>query len=463
MFVLSSCVDDREREQFDCSKGHFFEKFSNFTEPEEETKALCISTINFLKKKDVVIYGAGTAGEHFYDVLNNKGISPICYLDKSASKIQSLKGIPVFDPDRITALKNDNWVVIVAVNGIQTSLEIFSYLQKSKPSIPIFNGLHLMRVLNFNECINKHKNKEFFNILKCAKCGIDVKKCCLFTSFLKRESKYNFSETGGSKKFDWCGYILGQICTLKCECCCESIPHIKNRAFVKAIVAISDISKLADACEYLERLEFIGGEPFLHPELALIIEAALLMKKVGYIYIFTNGSVLPNDELCHVLKNPRIIVHISNYSSEWPENTPNMVEDVKIRFDVNGIKYIFLENSNWLDISKFEANGLSSSVLRKEFSKCFINHCHRLYNGILYRCPHQFAGIQMNKLKLIPGQYVNIQSLTSKDLADALDDFEDIKFLNSCGYCSMPVGPLQVPAGRQVTRAKQESIDEQKR
>jgi hypothetical protein len=336
------------------------------------------------------------------------------------------------------------------MNDTQTAARVIEYLQHMELEIPIFNGIDLVRVLRFPVCIQKGIDHEIFDILQCVKCGVDVRKCRIFTGFLKHESKFDPSKQSGSKKFDWVGYILGQICTLKCECCCEGIPFVKNGGLVKADNAISDIVKLTDSCEYLERLEFIGGEPFIHPELSRILNASLLMEKVGYIYIFTNGSIVPSDELCQILKNPRILIHISNYNDEWPQKLPNRMADIKSKFLEFGIKYMFIEHTNWLDISQFDANRLNDAKLEVEFAKCFINHCHRLYNGILYRCPHQFAGIQLNKLNLVEGQCIDIHKLSSQELTDALEVFENVKFLESCRFCSMPVGPKEVPAGKQV-------------
>lgn len=428
------------------------EEYSAFTRSEAETLRQADAVIDLLKQKDVLIYGAGTAGAYFFEVLAGLGIVPKCYLDRNAEKIQELMGLPVHDPALIGSLDYRDRVVIVAVNEVQTAARIIECLQQTESLI--FNGVDLIRILRFPACTRKLADNEMLDILHCAKCGVDVKKCPLFTRFLQRESKFDAATAAGSKKFDWVGYILGQVCTLKCECCCEGIPFVKNAGFVKAADVISDLEKLVEACEYLERLEFIGGEPLLHPELARILKAALTMKKVGYLYVFTNGSVVPDDELCLVLKNPRLVVHISNYNDQWPENLPNNIAAVKEKFAQHGIKYIFLENSSWLDISRFDANGLDAAALEREFAKCFINHCHRLHNGILYRCPHQFAGIQLEELKPVQGQYIDLATVAPEELAEALDDFENLKFLDSCGHCSMPVGPRQVPVGKQVARTK---------
>jgi hypothetical protein len=427
------------------------EEHSDFTKSEEEILELANSTINCLSARSILIYGAGNSGEHLFSVLKNLGMTPFCFLDRNAENIKEVSGIPVYHPDKMESFIHEDCIVIVAVNGIQMAIEIINFLNSKNLAIPIVNGRHLTRILNYPVCIKMHHERTIFDIGKCLRCGIDVNKCSLFTDFLKRESKFDVSDTKGSRKFDWCGYILGQVCTLKCECCCESVPYIKNGRFVETEEVISDIDMLANACEYLERLEFIGGEPFLHPELAKIVEASLLMKKIGYVYIFTNGTVLPDDKLCTIMSNPRVMVHISNYINQWSKKQVNKLESLKNKLSQFDVNYFIVNNTDWLDISQFDDNELPDETLKIVFSKCFINYCHRLYKGILYRCPHQYAGIQLGKLNLINGQHIDIRSLDATSLIKALDDFEEIQVLDSCRHCNMSVGPKHVPAGRQVS------------
>ena len=149
-----------------------------------------------------------------------------------------------------------------------------------------------------------------------------------------------------------------------------------------------------------------------------------------------------------------MLVHISNYMNECPEKMLNNLESLKSTLSTHNVKHFVVKNTEWLDISQFQDNGLTDDVLETVFSKCFINYCHRLHKGILYRCPHQYAGVQLGKLSPKSGQYIDIRSLDSTALADALESFEDLKVLNSCRHCSMAVGPSKVPAGRQIAFSK---------
>jgi hypothetical protein len=150
------------------------------------------------------------------------------------------------------------------------------------------------------------------------------------------------------------------------------------------------------------------------------------------------------------MSNSRVLVHISNYTQQWVERRRQRLDALRRKFTRHGVKHFLVNNTDWLDISQFDDNGLPTPVLEATFSKCFINYCHRLYRGILYRCPHQYAGIQLGRLKRVSGQCVDIRPLDPPALAEALEHFENLNVLDSCRHCSMAVGPRRVPAGRQV-------------
>src|ERR1700690_989308 len=85
-----------------------FEEYSDFTQPEDEMIKFVQSITELLSKTPIAIYGAGMAGEHFFEVLGDLGISPICYFDKKADDLKELKGIPVYNPNEIRSIAGDN-------------------------------------------------------------------------------------------------------------------------------------------------------------------------------------------------------------------------------------------------------------------------------------------------------------------------------------------------------------------
>jgi MoaA/NifB/PqqE/SkfB family radical SAM enzyme len=100
-------------------------------------------------------------------------------------------------------------------------------------------------------------------------------------------------------------------CNLTCaHCYASSGPDLR----------LTERMKFADWCRVMgearaagcRRLQFIGGEPTLHPDLGRLIEHAT---RVGFkrCEVFTNATLLRED-LVQIFKDLRVLVHFSFYS-----------------------------------------------------------------------------------------------------------------------------------------------------
>ena len=289
----------------------------------------------------------------------------------------------------------------------------------------------------------------------CYECTDSEKSCLALNHYLRRINGVVTEEnsTGGgilSKSVRMMGYSLGTICTLRCKCCCDSIPYIQSRYFVDAENVINDVEKVAAACEFLTFLELIGGEPFLHPKLGKILNHIKKFKNIGNIHIFSNSTVVPSDELCAELQDEKIVIYLSNYSKVMTKNllakreeTIKKLQSYKVNFLVG------TRTTNWKDCSAFD---LINTVFetRKTFNDCFFHNCNRIHDGILYVCPHQLAGIQLNKLKELPQETIHIHDYTTEVLALKLEKLKKLPAIDACRYCTMPYKAKNVPYGEQL-------------
>ena len=113
----------------------------------------------------------------------------------------------------------------------------------------------------------------------------------------------------GGVNFLW--LEITRSCNLGCEhCYADSGPGLP----------LTGKMQFADWCHVLDdaraagcrRVQFIGGEPTLHPDLGRLLEHAA---EVGFqqCEVFTNATVL-RDDLIHAFKRLRVLVHFSFYS-----------------------------------------------------------------------------------------------------------------------------------------------------
>ena len=243
---------------------------------------------------------------------------------------------------------------------------------------------------------------------------------------------------------------MGQHCSLKCKDCCECVPYFKDPVFSECSTILSDCSKIAASCEFIRYIELVGGEPFLHPQFQQVLEGLLQIENVGYIKIFTNGTIVPKGELLNILKDPRIVLNVSNYTAQAKGRLLENIYKTMSLLNENGIRYVYSESKEWTDWGGFHDRGRTEEQLIENFSHCFIANCHRVFQGKLYRCPRQYAGIQQGKMELTEGEYVDLNRCASEDLARELDAFEELLFTDGCRRCDMPFDCPVIPAGIQL-------------
>lgn len=85
-------------------------------------------------------------------------------------------------------------------------------------------------------------------------------------------------------------YNLTDHCNLKCYACDHASPLLPPR-FARLEDFVSDFEALAGAF-HSEELRLVGGEPLLHPDLALFLEEGRRIGVADSIVVYTNGVLL---------------------------------------------------------------------------------------------------------------------------------------------------------------------------
>ncbi len=403
-----------------------------------------------LKNKKIIIYPAGYMGQLVEKTLAEYGINIEFYIDRSAEIINKIKKTPVYGVQRLSGL-SENTVVLVSANLDTMARQLSNIAKEHNRQITILNGFETNRLLRFGICSGKLFNDDSFDLIECENCGFERHGCSLCMTYLRRTaSSTTVDNDWRSKSFTWFGYIVGQACTLKCIHCCEAIPYLKEHKFVPKDTIVEDIRKVAASSRFLSFVELVGGEPFMHPDFKDLLEELLEIKNIGYIKSFTNATIVPDIELCRTLKNPRFMLQISNYEKQA---TGKLLENIVLTKKIlkeQSVPYIYTQNFEWQDFSSFDLHNTDEDKLKTIFNACTLRNCNRLYNSILYRCPHQYAGMELGRLKKYPIECVDINRHNERSLAEALEAFENVSYIDACRYCLMPFDAPPVPAGIQL-------------
>lgn len=435
----------------------FSDEIIKFKESNEfnEKSHICKMIISYLKSKNIYIYGGGAAGSTLTAALKEHNITPFLIIDRKYDVIKEVHGCKVASPESLSAADIENSVVIIAINAEvirNFNNETYKNIEMYTNGIDLIEiGADITSILNFSKCAGKLKSGCPFDLVNCLECGAETRDCDIYKQYLKKIAhtpSVRFENL--SKKFDWFGYIMGQYCTLKCKHCCEHVPYLKNKAFSSPDIILSDCKKIAQSCEFIRYIELIGGEPFMHPQLAKVVRGLLEIENVGYVKIFTNGTVVPDNEMIELLKNPRVVLNFSNYEGQVNGKLAENIQAFRKILNDENIRYIFSESKMWTDWGEFELRDRTDEQTAYNAAHCFCYNCHRAYNGILYRCPHQYAGIMKGKIGYITGEYIDLNKISSDDLGTALEAFENLPFTEGCKRCDMPFDCPEIPAAIQL-------------
>lgn len=402
-----------------------------------------------LKGKKIILYGAGSVGRQVKAGLEQNSYTCECFIDKEADTLKLVEGLIVRSVESLVQFNDARIVIIICISTKEYLKQCIEYISKYAPRASwIIFDRELLPLMLQRSCSRRIDSGEDLDLLRCYKCLSVHSRCNVFNRYLMRKNSGKTEEVG--RKFEQnFGLILSSNCTLRCKNCIEMIPYYQTRIFYSGEQIISDCRKVLDSCQFMPIVSISGGEPFLHNKLPWILSELLSMKKIGIVVVVTNGTVVPDTALLSVLKNNRIIVELSNYSKALKGKLLYNTQKTKALLEEHAIQIQYSETKLWLE-HNYTPNNLEDRDIKIQFQKCLFSDCHVLSDGILYRCQHQMAGVQLGKFPLVDGEYVDVRGLDLQELRDACDRLEQLESISACRYCSFLKDAITVPAAEQL-------------
>ena len=435
-----------------------YEHLGHIYKTDVDNESIAAAVIDdFLKAasgQDIYLYGAGTIAKNYLRLFSEIGdISVRGIFDKDPAKSR-LGDYPVKQREEIKALADDTKaVVIVSVNAKYFD-EIAEYLRMTGIADDrMINGHYAHLILQSAFCMQKAARVTDTDFIPCWECTCLDNQCKSMRKLLLNRKGLKEDQLSGTDSVYMIGCILSNICSLNCKNCCECIPYHKqeNRHFVSAETVIADVKKLSASCRFIQILEFIGGEPFLHPQLGEILSQCDSIPNIGAIHVFSNGTAVPSDELVKLLHDLRIEVYISNYNATLSELQKNNRSKTIKKLIKNEVLFMEGKKEDWADFRSFAERGYSDEEVERNYRDCFLHNCNRLYEGVLYTCPHQYAGVSLGVLEPIDGT-VRIHEHSAEMLSVELDKFRSISKTDACRHCKLPYNAEPAISGEQLIR-----------
>lgn len=422
------------------------------------------AVIDTLRGREIVIYGAGRTGKMLKQLFDSLAIAVSAFVDRNHARIAPIDGIAVQRPGWLTAQDyRAEPMVVLGAGTMQLTELIEADIVKLAPNLERANGVFLVYLLHYQSCKAKAEHGEYPPLKHCISYHVKPYKCPIFCRHVEELAEAELAEAAlaanttpepaaEGSTFNDVGYMLGEVCTLKCEHCHEGVPYLGSNERLPKETVLRDIRKLTSASRFIHRLDLVGGEPFSHPQITDIVQELVTVPKIGYIGVFTSGTSVPKPELCEALRHERIIVTVSDYSHDnnLTDKQMDKIHRTVEMLQAHDVNFVVYPDRYWVDINGYDKGDVPEERLEEHFSNCFLAACHRIYDGTLYHCPYQAGGIKMDKFA--KRDVVDIHEHSTIELVAELDKFENTKVIDACRYCNLPKGPTEVTAGRQLER-----------
>jgi len=255
-------------------------------------------------------------------------------------------------------------------------------------------------------------------------------------------------------------YVVTTRCTMNCKYCNTFIPYFSNETHSKVATFKefkNDLDKLLKAVDYIDYFGFVGGEPLLCKELDKMVKYALSKRKVHHVFIATNCTILPSDNLIKAMKNKKFGVQLSDYRDvKFKNGTVVKYDEMKkILSDNNVIFSHPQEDGNRMtfqSMPELYPDKQDEAKVKQMFDKCWGQNCNMLCEGILTQCT--LSVYITRNLELTDGvkkELINIREKHStRKLADKIINFYAHPYSEFCHYCHIDNIQYGLPVGEQA-------------
>lgn len=247
---------------------------------------------------------------------------------------------------------------------------------------------------------------------------------------------------------------MGTCCTLKCRNCCNWIPYIGNNKYGGQ--AIVDDLKYITESVHIGTVQLQGGEPFLYTDLDVVIKYVARNSNIDNIEIATNGTVVPTDEMCEVIKSigDKIIVRISEYECVAESKRLELIKKLK-NYQINYSMYNFaFGNGEWFDSGEPNREAVTDKdEVWNTYYKCLNQHCWTLADHKMVCCGKIIALMELRHEKEEENNVIALNDIHKKTVkfSERLEEFDN-HYKGSapiaCRWCKSVHG--RVPAALQL-------------
>ncbi len=387
----------------------------------------------------LTIYGAGFQGLLTAHLLDKQGIKVLCFCDMDKKKQgTTYYGLPVYSPEKMKELYPDATVIVTPYSLVPA----FRYVEKELGYKSVVTPYSLFLEFDSEEFDKLSELPDWYysgNV----DYHIDLfLRMCV--NLLTDKTLYSADVS------------VTEFCNLKCKHCTSLMPcYEKPNHFT-----------LDDMIYYIETLtknrifhhfNVEGGEAFTWKPLAEFLNYLNNLDNLMHVYLYTNGTILPDEKLLKVLANKKILVRISDYG-----DYSKITELVKI-FENNNVKHKVIMQK-WYELSAFSKLPKSAEETKRVTDNCCKtqpsgNGGPYLINGKLFFCPIQGNLHNLGIFVSPDCDYIDLKTTPEQNLQNRISALLNKEYFPLlCKHCSgraytgLEVSPaVQLKKGETIT------------
>ena len=229
-------------------------------------------------------------------------------------------------------------------------------------------------------------------------------------------------------------------CNLNCIGC-STFSQLVNNSFVELSSFERDIKRIVSLGN-VEKMEFIGGEALLHPNILELFKIAREYIKTGKLVLVTNGVLLSKQDInfWEVCKKNRIEIAVTPYPIKLDyDRIGEMTEKYEVSF-----RHYHIGKKDLFVKTPMNINGRAN--MSKSFKKCLSSDCATLRDGKMYPCYRPYCVKFFNEYF---GQDFKVSERDYKDIYKVKDIDELLDFVCKpppfCRYCDLDKMDFGIP------------------
>ena len=366
--------------------------------------------INSLKKSDLplIIYSLTEEAEAIANSFKDNDIKVLAFCDnevrKSKKKYCDLEVI--YTPDLPKRFPNANFVIAHhALDECAEQLMEMGYRN-------IYSPLKILKTYD----VSKHKHRTSESYM-----GRKVEHSIKLNELYFDDTKTYLRSVD---------VVITERCSMNCESCCNLMQYYERAKNTDESIlkAIDIMSKNVD---HISEYRIIGGEPLMNKKWAEITKGILDQDPNRTVYIYTNCTICPKDEVLEILRGRKVHFYITDYD-DLSKNIDALIKSLN-KFNLG---FYRKPAGNWVDCSIIKKHNRNVSRLKQVFKECCAKRLYTIINGKLYTCP--FISNAAN-LKAIPDNKADYVDLLSEDknLKSRIRRLVKMEhFFPACDFCS---------------------------